>query len=271
MFNNKVVSYCGLKPTLGDIGIEIELEAYDYVDFATSVDPLWRKEVDNSLKINGVEFVIKKPVPYKSVTKVLSDFRENLKKCGIRIRPSIRAGVHIHINMQEQTVNEVIRFMAIYYAMETALIRFCGEGREGNLFCLRARDADYAVFKLEEAIIKSDFLTMKDQNLRYAACNVQSLFQYGSVEFRAFGTNPELLGIEEWIEMLWAIKEYAAKTKDVWADLAFISADGGYAWMKGVLGDKLSALLYHEDLEKDMINDVRNIQHLCHLMKKAKI
>lgn len=271
MFNYSVKEYLGLKPTKGDVGIEIEMETEAPMFDAGLTTKSWRTEIDNSLKNNGTEFVLKSPVPFHEVGTLMETFRKDLKAAGIKILPTIRAGVHIHINMQEHTINDVIRFMACYYAMETALTRFCGDGREGNLFCLRARDAEYSILKLEDAIVKKDFLHMKDQNLRYAACNIQSLFQYGSVEFRAFGTNPTLKGIEEWVGMLRLVKEYSLGVVDIWDDLATISADGGFAWIKKILGDEYAEMLFHPELEYELIQDVRNIQHLCHLMRKGKI
>lgn len=270
MFDNKVYDYLDLMKTPGDVGIEIEMETEEPMDRYTVSEnlPLWRLEDDHSLKFNGTEFVLRKPCKYADVDERIAELNKEFALRDIHIRPSIRAGVHIHLNMQKQTVGDVFRLMACYYPMETVLTRFCGDGREGNLFCLRSRDAEYGLYLAEVAVAEENIYNMRTSNLRYSSMNLQSLFQYGSVEFRGLATVPDLSNIPVWVGILRKLKEYAIKNKCSWDCLSAISGDGPREWLRGVVGDEYLKLLEYPGMEQDMMDDVRNVQGLCYELKK---
>jgi hypothetical protein len=269
MFNDKVIDVLALKSTKGDVGIEIEMETLDFIDHGFVVLKDWKAENDNSLKGNGTEFVLKKPCLHSKVPELMDEFMSDLKDMDVSILPSIRAGVHIHVNMQQATIKQVVNYMLCFYAMETVLTRFCGEGREGNLFCLRARDADFSIFKLSQMISDGDILTLRDQNLRYGALNVQSLFTFGSVEFRALATVPDLSNIVPWVDILIAVRDYAMGVDCMWDDLTHISAEGGTGWVNKVLGDELFQLISYPEMDQDVMADVQNMQHVAYQFKSA--
>lgn len=267
-FNEKVVDLLHLKPTEGDVGIEIEMELEDEPPITQDFKNHWKLEGDGSLKVNGVEFVLKKPVKFSRVPKLLETLRTNLEKNDMEIMDSMRAGVHIHLNMQQSTMKQVMNLLCCYYPMETALTRFCGNGREGNLFCLRARDANGVISEIESAIKLNDLGVLNTDRLRYAALNVRSLFNYGTVEFRALNTTPDLGLIEDWVLMIQKLKEYSESVKSNWDPLYSISGDGPKEWMRGVFGNELFKKLDYPDLEADVIKDSRNIQYLVSLTEE---
>ena len=264
-FNNKVVDLLNLKDTKGDVGIEIEMELQKSNADPTKFQDSWRLEDDGSLKVNGVEFVLKKPVKFEDVPPLIDNLKYNLDASDMKIRPSIRAGIHIHVNMQQSTMKQVYSMICAYYPMESALTRFCGNGREGNLFCLRARDASGVVQTLETSLEQNDLMYLNTDNLRYAALNIRSLFNYGTLEFRALATTPELDLIVDWCRMLQKLKEYSHKLKNNWEPLHSISGDGPRKWMQDVFGPELFAKLDYPELEEDVIKDSRNIQYLVSL------
>lgn len=267
MFDRKVVNYLDLFPTEGDVGIEIEMETELPLFRGEYEFPLWRLEEDHSLKINGTEFVLDSPCKYEDVEEVIKTLKTRLDRLEVKITPSIRAGVHVHLNMQDNTIGDVFRLMSCYYPIESVLTRFCGEGREGNLFCLRSQDAEYALYCAEAAVEQEDIYKLRSQNLRYASMNLQSLFQYGSVEFRALATIPDLSNIPVWCEILHRLQRYSLETKCCWDSLSAISGEGPREWLKKVVGGDLITHLDYPDLERDMMNDVRNSQGLCHALK----
>ena len=263
MFNKTVRNYLGLDKTSGQIGIEVEMETSDSI-YRDAFGPVWRVENDGSLRGYGQEFVLQTPCNMDQVEDVLALVTSGLKKQRVSIQESIRAGVHIHLNMQENPVNDVFKLLGCYYLMETALTRFCGEGREGNLFCLRGRDATYAIDCATEAYKATDLYGLRTQSLRYSSLNVQSLFQYGSVEFRGLGTTKDLSNIKIWCMILMKLKEYATKVKNPWDNIMEISGVGGRQWMTNIFGEELMEHLDYPDLEWDIIQDTRNAQFFCH-------
>ncbi len=268
MLDKNVAQYFNLPQTEGDVGIEIEMEMADVLSYNSDMHPTWRLEEDGSLKGYGYEWVMNNPCPFDEVKKEMDLFTEKLAVGGNKIVPTIRAGVHVHVNMQKNTLGDVYKLAACYYPLETVLARFCGAGRSGNLFCLRARDAEEIIFKLEESLNHNkQFYLMRTNNLRYAALNYQSLFNYGSLEFRGLGTTADLKNIAVWVEIIRRIKEYAVASEGAWDAITTISGMGPRSWVEEVVGPDLFKLIDYEGLERDVMEDVRLVQTLCHDLK----
>lgn len=49
------------------------------------------------------------------------------------------------------------------------LLTYCGEYREGNHFCLRARDAEGLVYELSQAALKRNLGGLNKEILRYGS------------------------------------------------------------------------------------------------------
>lgn len=268
MFENNIVDYLGLNKTAGDVGIEIEMETKAPLPYMPeSFIEQWLIELDGSLRGHGRELVLRTPCDYKQATKVMKKLRGDLVKHSVEIMPTIRAGVHIHINMQKHCIGDIYKLMSCYYPMETVLAKFCGDGREGNLFCLRARDAEFALRRAEASVQEKDFYLLRTQELRYSAMNLQSLFNYGSVEFRALGTTKDLKNIDTWIDILWRLKEYSLGIPNCWDNISMISGMGPRNWMLQIFGPELFKILDYPELEEDVTNDMRQVQFLSALLK----
>ena len=200
----KVLDLFKVRPQAGDIGIEIEVEGYNFEGAEG-----WKVVLDHSLG-RGVEYVLGIPCKIWEVDDFLSYVEEAVEK-GDRVQ-SVRAGVHVHINVQELNVVQLYTFITAYLCYEDALVKWCGPEREGNLFCLRARDAEF----LLDFIIKSIKTGKMDKHLnhddlRYASINLKSIFTYGSLEFRAMRSDGDFDGLSRWIKMLYALKTNSIK------------------------------------------------------------
>lgn len=271
MLDSKIKDYLNLNKTEGAIGVEVEMEMAEPVMFPETILKKWRVDQDGSLKGYGYELVLRKPEGRQAVENSVSLLKEGIAATGIPINKSIRAGVHVHLNMQENSVADIYRMMACYFPLETVLTRFCGDGREGNLFCLRAQDAEYMLDQAQKSLAANDLHLLRTNQLRYSAFNLQSLFTYGSLEFRALATKPELDNILPWVDILLALKKYTENIPSAWESIAQISGEGPREWMYKVFGKELGDLLDYPDLERDMMKDVRHVQMLCYQMTQAGV
>jgi len=272
MFDRKIRSYLDLGKTAGDFGIEIEMEFRNHISLETAKKTydVWRWEHDGSLRGISSELVTKKPHPKKDIPKIINDLKKVFDSGGVEIKESIRAGVHVHLNMQEKTIGDVFRLMAVYLPLETVLTDWCGNGRQGNLFCMRSRDA----LGMTEAYLKAaeskDIYLLRTDDLRYCSMNLQSLFLYGSVEFRALATQPDLENIITWCGMIDKVQQYAMNNPSVWEITSEISGMGPRHWVQSVLGEEYMKLVDSPDLEDDVMEDLRNNQYfLSELSKKG--
>lgn len=272
MLDNKIIQkYPFLKKTKGQVGIEIEMEMEVPLKVSGGFPTLWNIENDSSLKVNGIELVSKKPIEIASVESCIKVLRTHLSHTKQLIRPSIRAGVHIHLNVQQFTTRQLYILMACYYLMETPLTKFCGDGREDNLFCLTMKDTPYISTKLEKSLQNGSLDYLQTDDLRYSALNFQSLFKFGSVEFRALATDTKLERISPWVSLLSRLMEYSLLVDDPWEELLSTSGMGGREWLKGVFGEELFKLIDYEGIDIDVQEDAQNVQHLIYKMKEAGV
>lgn|ERR1700749_980258 len=197
------------KAEAGDIGLEIEVEGARLPRLAD----YWRNETDGSLKgEESMEYVLAKPGKLEDVRKALDYLELCYRSCGSRVDDTVRAGVHVHINCQHLSMTELYNFITVYLIVENLLVKWCGEFREGNLFCLRACDAEWMldVLRIAAKDNKKQFRARFHRDeLRYASMNLKALGDYGSLEFRAMRGTRDLDLIYQWAETLYGLREFA--------------------------------------------------------------
>lgn len=266
MAERNIAELLKLNTVPGDLGIEIEIEGESYFpeegDIPESMN--WRAEADGSLRGYSMEYIIRKPIKHDEVEKHLELLRDLWKAHKCTPKYSFRAGVHVHVNVQRMTINQLLTFACLYYCLEHALVRYCGSNREGNLFCLRAEDAEYALVALETAVGFGDLHQLGTDNIRYSSLNLRAVPQYGSVEFRAMETQPDLSKIKEWCAMLIAIRDAAIATTNR-RDIPYeISFKGPEQWASDILGADLFKLIAYDTINRDIMRGMRMCQHLLY-------
>ncbi len=199
----------------GDIGIEIECEGTSLFD---SPIRYWRCESDGSLRVkNGhppIEYVLKKPLPISEVPAALTYLTKQLKASGSSVEESTRTSVHIHLNCQSMTMKEILTFICLYMLFENLLVEFSGPQRVGNLFCLRAKDAEFWVYSIVQDLERRGFDKIFANDYRYTSCNTASLAKYGSLEFRSMRGTVDQTTIQTWIDILVHLKEESKRFED---------------------------------------------------------
>jgi hypothetical protein len=233
----------GLRETKGDIGIEIEVEGRN-TEFFQQLR-LWRVTRDGSLRDGGVELVLPGPVKYSDLPKRLSEIVSCQRDHGIKVKDTGRAGVHIHMNMQEHSIAEVFNFVCAYLIFENVLIDYCGNHRVGNLFCLRASDAEFFVDNVTHALQNRDIGRMCSDRVRYASVNVNALASYGSLEFRAMRstTDPDI--VMQWVDLLQAVYKWSQNFRDPIELMSEFSVEGPSRVYDAVFGQR-SPVAYDE-------------------------
>jgi len=190
------------------VGIEVEIEAVDEFPPQDRLRYYWKHHMDGSLRGEyNAEYVLTRPMPMGTAFKALDKLQKELGGYGTEIIDSVRAGTHVHINVGDLTFLEMWTMVTCWYVLEELLTyTMCGEGRGGNHFCLRAKDADPILNKASKALKTGDLRGLKGDDVRYSALNFVSLFKYGSLEFRAMRTPKNFEEIKEWVEVLMNLK-----------------------------------------------------------------
>lgn len=232
------------KHVKGEYACELEIE------FEPNTDPDayiieaagWVRHRDGSLR-NGIELVMDGPALYKDLPQILARPLKALEQAEIadKIRWSARCSTHVHMNVQDWTPTQIIRFVTMWYIFEPNIVEHFAPERAGNLFCLRAIDAPIFVEHIADNFKPRLLGKLGDGgNRRYMGLNWNSLAKFGSLEFRYLRGSVDPEYIMAFIQLLEKVRRWAEETdvdpRDFIADVSMKGLDNiqrdilGYNW-----------------------------------------
>lgn len=262
----KVRDVFGLNQTKGDIGVEIEVEGKRLpgnYDPTTKFNKFWFITQDGSLRgEEAFEYVLREPLNLNGVQEALQEVEKSYKKCGSTITDTVRAGVHVHVNCQELSMKQMAVFATVYYVMEELLLMFCNPTRRGNLFCLRAKDAEYQIFNVHNAFLAKSRMMFNDNNIRYSAINFCSLGKFGSLEFRSLEGTEDLGKIFTWAKILKELRDNSKQFDNPVDVVTGMSDQGADTFVANMLGDNMKHFKHIEDIDNLILSGVRYAQDL---------
>jgi len=242
-----------------EVGIEIEVEGEN---LPQNTPMGWRREHDGSLRGESAEYVLRKPIPRAKVEMMLD--RLISKFDSSQVFDTGRAGVHIHINIRDLTEVQLYNFICLYLVFEDTLVDYCGEARVGNLFCLRAKDAEYLLELVEAAAIESDLRILHTDAIRYASINCKAICEYGSLEFRAMRSTVDKEVLLGWTGMLLRLKDMSKMFTDPRDIVSTMSWEGGEEFAKKIFGEILSYFPANTDWELCVLEGIRQAQTIAY-------
>lgn len=198
----------GILPRAGSFGIEVEMEDVKWsarlMEGKVTIKN-WKFVNDGSLR-NGIEAVINDPVddvriPLEALFKEVEE-----------VTFSERTSVHVHYNVGNSTVLNVINFYYTCMLIDAVFTKFGGESREGNLFCLRTIDTPGGItsaLDLFNHMRKTNF----SDRLKYSAVNLAPAFYQGSIEFRSLEGTKDVDKIVKFTDTIKAIDNWAKQFK----------------------------------------------------------
>lgn len=243
----------------GDVGVEIEVEGHNLPPAVKG----WRREADGSLRGESAEYVLAKPLTTAELKVALKELARQYERHGSVIDDSIRAGVHVHVNVQTLTIVELYNFLTLYFIFEELLTKYCGDTREGNLFCLRACDAEFVIERLQHAAKTRRFGHLISDDLRYAAVNVKALGSYGSLEFRAMRSTKDFSIIQAWAEILVGLREVAKQYFEPTDIINGFSEGEAEGFLVRVLGPYAELFLGYKDYKQCLTRGMRIAQEVA--------
>lgn len=212
----KLHEYLGQPLKNGTLGVEIECEGQN---LRIPEEKYWKTEADGSLRgafpHGSAEYVLKGPMSLEKTKEALIHLNEVQK--GAKLDFGFRTSVHVHLNMQDTTEDQFFNVVYTYFLLENTLLRYCGDIRIGNRFCLRLVDAEETLLYVKY-LMKSGFdgLRLIDENkVRYAALNLGATRKYGSLEFRGMRGTMDPGILFPWFEAIVNIRKYALSKKNV--------------------------------------------------------
>jgi hypothetical protein len=248
--------------TDGELGIEIEVEGNNLPE---DTPKGWMREHDGSLRGESAEYVLSEPLSHGDAMDAVDRLEEKFKQAGSKVKDSVRAGVHVHVNVQHLTDLELINFITCYLILEDLLVKFCGEDREGNLFCLRLKDAEYPLFSLIQGIklrsVHGGYFNNDD--LRYSSMNLKALATYGSLEFRSMRTGTDFQRIKDWATILYDLRERSREFANPRQIIEIFSGDMVDGFVRKVVGNHAKKLLC-DGYEDMLVEGMRRAQDIAY-------
>ena len=147
--NNLAAEFKTLNNYIGEVirsdsvlGVEVEIERV-HASLQSFLVPFWTQINDNSLRNNGREFIScpASPEMVRTLLILLFSFFELVKKNNLSMPEfSWRTSIHFHLNMRNETVEQLINFTVLYLLFEDALFDFVGDNRRTSNFCVPLQD-----------------------------------------------------------------------------------------------------------------------------------
>jgi hypothetical protein len=199
----------------GLFGVEIEMEGRNLPvnGIDEEFDKFWLVEHDGSLNADGKEYIFRLPLNLDDggVKNALDVYKKNCEQAKAVLKPSFRAGVHTHYNIQKYSPLELLTLITTYYMLEDYFLWWSGPGRKGNHFCLGVKEAEAQIQKLFEACNKRDWRHLNTDNIRYAGLNLNAMFKHGSIEFRSMRSTADNEEILMWVRLIDQLAKGAKK------------------------------------------------------------
>lgn len=199
----------------GEVGLELEIEASRMPtegDCATIIAPstkaVWRGKADGSLRGENLEYVLSRPIMASEVPHMIHGLYDKFSSHRMRWNLSNRCSTHVHVNMGGKKINELTSIIALWTTLEDILVRWCGEERTSNHFCLTARDTDVNIVAWNNLLTKGN-LSLPD-GCKYTALNLKTLLRFGSFEFRTMRASEKPEPIVDWAKFVHGLCSYAS-------------------------------------------------------------
>lgn len=178
------------------IGIEVEVENVLRIGEVNSV---WHMTADGSLRNAGQEFITA-PTPATFAPVLLANLRDAL---GLDCSFTPRTSVHIHLNAQDLSTEQVGDIVLLYTIFEKVLYRYVGRSRIRNPYCVPIIETSLLNRWIHKGI--------RAQWEKYAGFNILPLRDKGTIEFRHMHGTLDVQKLSGWIELITSLKEYVKK------------------------------------------------------------
>lgn len=241
------------------IGVEIELEKCVINYFPEST---WKHVEDGSLKVQGAEFVT---VPIQS--RFLEVELDRLFE-GIIADTSSRCSVHVHINIRDLSMDELVKFILLYSIFEKSLFNFSGN-RWKNNFCVPMYADNHYVLDMINTILKHG--SINPRWFKYAAFNLSPIFggessRIGTAEFRHMAGTMDKNKILDWVNLIVSLKiaSKAIKYDDLIGHIRTMNTTSGYYWLAEFVFKFCSDLITkQETFKEDIESCISKTKDIC--------
>lgn len=242
------------------IGIEVEVENVTQTPTG-AWQLLWRVEEDRSLRNNGLEFISLalrgEQIPYALTSLFESALPPTVHFSG-------RTSIHIHLNVQDKTPDELAKIILTYLPLEKLLFQFAGEHREKNIFCVPLSEIEMTdnLFNAIKDLNTKEIKQLQSENYRYSALNLGPVTTFGTIEFRHLGGTRDVSRIMNWINFILSIQKYALATplEDLIKEVIALNTNSEYRHFAQKVFGRYFVHLVCEDMDSKIAEGVLSVK-----------
>lgn len=195
-------------------GLELEIEGSGLQEASNCLPTsMFVVENDGSLR-NGLEVKSRSAYDYNKTLELVSKYDEFLSKCTARATP--RTSVHIHVNTQDMTDEQLRSMIWLSVAMEPVLLRFCSALRNHNAYCIPVYNSTNLVRFWRQFLrwLDTPNSSSPPSPSKYAATGAFRLYDLGTLEFRMFPGCTNSMKLRWYLDILSAMYS-VARSADV--------------------------------------------------------
>lgn len=174
-------------------GVECEIESIK--EIYGQLSAMWRITEDGSLRNYGHEF-ISKPLADDLARGAFRELHSKLVYRNPQEAFSERTSIHVHMNVQSMTEEQVRTLLLIYALFEPVFFDMVDDSRKHNIHCVPLTDTYLP------SLYKHPLNALLSRWHKYTALNLIPVSHQGTVEFRHMhGHNSPSL-FDEWLHIL---------------------------------------------------------------------
>jgi len=187
------------------IGVEVEVEDSNISDISGyQCNSNIKCVPDNSLRESGAEFIFVNPVFGEDLLDSLEALKTSIPEDSTH---GFRTSTHIHLDVRDLEVEEVIKMVVIYSLIEPLFYTFNNEDRWDNPFSYPLTTSLYnpEYMRNIKELMSSPRLNTPlavSASERYFALNLSSISKFGSLEFRMFNSTRDPEEILKFIKVV---------------------------------------------------------------------
>jgi hypothetical protein len=228
--NHNASVICGQREIDGEkFGVELELEGRN-VAMADVATRGWNRHQEPSLRGEAIEYTTSGAIPHEETKKRVSELFAKFKEHKVNIKDSLRTSTHVHLNFSSKPLKQALNFFVLFTVLEELLQYYSGEDRKGNLFCISSREAEGIIGILMNSVRNCNLANFAGDRYKYAACNLSTLYKFGTIEVRTMKGATSADQINNWLDILNDMYEYSCKKMKSPAqlvnDLSMLGAEG---------------------------------------------
>lgn len=256
------------------MGIEIEVEG---VDLPKEV-PSWKFTKDGSLRGESGEYILENPSSYSECRVSIERLKQQFKHNNTVTNFSSRTSVHVHLNVADIEFTHLCNIVFLYFIVEDVLLKFCGEERYTNRFCLSVRSAEGIIEGIKARFDPVNIRTFSMERFKYAALNLASIPGKGSLEFRGMRGTLDTAVLHAWMRVIQNIYSTAAvynSPQEIAEDVENVISQV-FKNIKGVFNPNIDDIYYNMSICAELISSLskeyiktKNKKEACVPLNKA--